>query len=165
MKQPKVVAKPVQNFNPGRQGAVPLAVVVHRMLGTMKGTHAWFNNPKSRSSAHFGVALDGVIHHYVGEENTAWANGKAIRPTWQKLQNNLSPNLYTLSIELEGYYNEHVCGPQLSSTAWLVKGLSERWKIPLNRLHVIAHNEINATKKCPGAGVALHAILQAAIRI
>lgn len=165
MKQPKVLLRPVNNYTKGRAGNKPIAIVIHRMLGSMAGTRAWFNNPKSKVSAHFGVSRKGVIHHYVGEENTAWANGTISNPTWQRLLPNKNPNLYTLAVELEGYYNEHVCGPQLSATAWLIAGLSKRWAIPLNRLHTIAHNEIYSKKDCPGSGVALHMILHHAKKI
>lgn len=55
------------------------ALVNHRMVGTLAGTTAWFQNPDHRPvSTHFGVGkINGriEIHQYVYLDDTAYGNG------------------------------------------------------------------------------------------
>lgn len=50
-------------------------VVMHTMVGNLDGCIAWFNNPASSVSAHFGIAQDGSIHQFgpIGKGWCAWA--------------------------------------------------------------------------------------------
>lgn len=93
-----VIQKPCPNFVAGR-GAAPIAIVLHTMGGTLAGSDAWFNNPSSQVSAHYGVGLSGEIHQYVKLSDTAWSNGiLEFGHTWPGSTN---PNRYTVSIETE----------------------------------------------------------------
>ena len=48
---------PESNFRTGRDGALVDRIVLHHMDGTGDGTEAWFKNPTSNRSSHFGVLL------------------------------------------------------------------------------------------------------------
>ena len=101
--RPAPVARRVgsPNYWPGRPHGPPIALVVHTMAGRLVGADAWFADPRSQVSAHYGVGLDGRIHQYVGLQDRAWANG-ATEPgsTWPGPAG-LNPNHLTVSIEVE----------------------------------------------------------------
>ncbi|TGE31356.1 N-acetylmuramoyl-L-alanine amidase [Desulfosporosinus sp. Sb-LF] len=73
MDKPTIVWKGSPNFSSSK-GYRTLAIVNHIMSGTLTGTDAWFTNPESKVSSHFGVGENGAIHQYVELENVAWAN-------------------------------------------------------------------------------------------
>lgn len=92
------------NFTTGRAGQKPVLIVIHIMAGTLKGTDAWFANPASDVSSHYGVGTNGEIHQYVQEKDTAWANGRVYYPTSKIVkEKGGNPNIYSISIENEGY--------------------------------------------------------------
>lgn len=89
------------NHFEGRQGKIPIALVIHTMGGSLAGTDSWFNNVASQVSAHYGVGLNGDIHQYVRLEDGAWANG-VLEPgnTWMGPPG-VNPNLLTVGVETE----------------------------------------------------------------
>jgi hypothetical protein len=72
---------PVPNQS-GARGTTTNRIVIHVMQGSLSGTDAWFHNPESQVSAHFGVGRDGECYQWVDTDDTAWAeaayNGVAI---------------------------------------------------------------------------------------
>lgn len=92
-----------QNYEPGRGGYSPVALVLHTMEGSLAGSDSWFNNPVAEVSAHFGVGLDGAIHQYVSSRDTAWANGSLETGNkWStKITNGVNPNYLSVSVETE----------------------------------------------------------------
>lgn len=142
------------NFHRGRQGYKPLAIVCHVMDGTLVGTDAWFQNPKSQVSAHYGVGKDGSIHQYVQEADEAWANGIVDHPTWAVLDQHpgVNPNLYTISIEHEGHSEDGLTEAQYQSSLWLQTEIVKRWGIPIDNNHIVGHNRIDGVNRpnCPG---------------
>lgn len=87
------------NFVQGRKGSVkPDVIVVHIQEGTMVGTDAWFNNPTSKVSAHFGVSKSGEVWQWVAEEDTAWHAGTVVRPIAAIVQERKGrvPNEYSI---------------------------------------------------------------------
>jgi hypothetical protein len=97
---PRPVWKGSRNFWPGHGGFKPVAIVLHRMAGTLSSCDAWFAQPTSQVSAHFGIGLGGEQHQYVALADSAWANG-ILEPgnTWPGPPGN--PNFQTISIETE----------------------------------------------------------------
>ncbi len=153
------------NFHKGRPGGLkPAAIVVHIMDGTLTGTDAWFSNPKSSVSAHYGVGKTGVVHQYVEEQDTAFHAGTVVNPTWTGIRKGVNPNFYTIGIEHEGTAAEQWPWPddQLKSTAALIAEVAARWNIPLDTDHVIPHHAIRASKTCPGNDVLLDHIVDMA---
>jgi N-acetyl-anhydromuramyl-L-alanine amidase AmpD len=141
------------NYNVGRYGYHPEAIVIHLMDGTLKGTDSWFRNKDAKASTHYGVGVNGEVYQWVEEKDMAWGNGRVDNPTWKGIKPNANPNLYTISIEHEGKSGHFWTGDQYNATAQLVKEIAQRWNIPLDADHVIVHSEIYAKKpSCTGAG-------------
>ncbi|MDF2652500.1 MAG: hypothetical protein K0Q73_8305 [Paenibacillus sp.] len=143
---------------------VPFVIVNHISAGTMGSMDNWFQSPNNKvSSAHFGVARDGRIHQYVKMERMAWANGlniannlrRASAPVVYDLK--VNPNLYSVSIEHEGYDGE-LTKEQYQASLWLHRYIQqyifEHWgkQFPLDEYHVIGHFQIDKVNKpnCPG---------------
>ncbi|MGI9020466.1 MAG: N-acetylmuramoyl-L-alanine amidase [Solirubrobacterales bacterium] len=144
---------PAPNFEPGRDGERPRAIVLHTTDGKWEGTLAWFANPESGVSAHYLVGLDGRLVRLVDEADTARHAGRVLRPTATLAQGMADLNSVTIGIELcdegdpGGVARPHA---QYLAAARLVADIAARWEIPLDRDHVIGHNEVFAEKTCPG---------------
>lgn len=147
----------------GREGNVPFVIVNHISVGTMGSMDSWFTDPGNTvSSAHFGVAKDGRIHQYVAIERMAWANGitqeQMQLATAQVVHDmGVNPNLYSVSIEHEGY-DGNLTEEQFQASLWLHRYIRDsiltQWGkyFPLDTYHVIGHFQINPIQKanCPG---------------
>jgi N-acetylmuramoyl-L-alanine amidase len=141
------------NFQTGRPGQFqPEAVVIHIMDGTLTGTDAWFNNPKAKVSAHYGVGRGGLVHQYVKEADTAFHAGIVDRPSWTLLKPGVNPNFYTIGVEHEGTADVAWPWPtaQLNASATLVREILTRWRIPVELERIVPHHMIRASKPCPG---------------
>jgi len=141
------------NFSSHR-GYKTRAIVNHIMQGTLAGTDAWFANPASKVSSHFGVGKNGEIHQYVDLKYPAWANGGVNKPTWPLLISRVNPNYYTVSIEHEGYSGDVMSEAQYQATLSLHQWLIETLGIPVTRDNIIGHYRIDSVNKsnCPGTG-------------
>jgi len=126
-------------------------IVVHIMAGSLSGTDAWFANPKSQVSSHYGVGTNGEIHQYVKEEDTAWANGRVSNPTSKIVkQKGGNPNSYSISIENEGNDLSQASKTHLETLKALIDDICTRNGIPNDREHIIGHYEIYDLKpNCP----------------
>lgn len=146
-----IIRKPTPHQTKGRGKYKPEAIVLHIMQGTLKGTDAWFNNPKSNVSAHYGIGKNGEVHQYVDEKDTAYHAGIVKRPSWKLFKPNSNPNFYTIGIEHEGTFTDAWTDQMKQASAELVKNISKRWNIPLDRDHVIGHYQINGVDRanCP----------------
>jgi N-acetyl-anhydromuramyl-L-alanine amidase AmpD len=145
-----IIKKMVSNFNTGRSGYKPEAIVLHIMAGTLPGTDAWFLNPASQVSAHYGIGKNGEIHQYVNEQDTAWHAGRVDAPTWKGIKVGINPNLYTIGIEHEGQADDVWPEAQKEASAALIREICKRWEIPIDRDHIIGHYEIYSKKpNCP----------------
>ncbi|HYG18191.1 MAG TPA: peptidoglycan recognition family protein [Ohtaekwangia sp.] len=159
-----IIEKSSPNFNRGRKGYKPEAVVIHIMEGTLSGTDSWFANPQSKVSAHYGVGQSGAIHRYVREADTAWHAGRVSTPTWPLIRKldaavYLNPNYYTIGIEHEGHVNSDWSDAMYKSSSELIRDITTRWQIPLDREHVIGHHEIYGIKTCPGYKVDMNRLI------
>ena len=119
-------------------------------------------------SIHYIIDREGVIYCYVPEDRSAWHAGKG---TWlddEKYTNKM--NKYSIGIEvmaigsqqdMSGYLHDWeykkmddslkgYTEAQYESLAALVKDICERNNIPLDRDHVIGHQEYSPKKKDPG---------------
>jgi N-acetylmuramoyl-L-alanine amidase len=157
------------NFSAARPGAWrPEAIVIHVMDGSLAGTDAWFNDPSSKVSAHYGVGKDGVVHQYVKEVDTAYHAGTVVDPAWTKIRKDaqgrfINPNFYTIGIEHAGWGVSTDPWPdaQRQASLQLARDIAERWGIPLDAEHVIPHRLIRSSKpNCPGKGLDFGLYLQ-----
>jgi N-acetylmuramoyl-L-alanine amidase len=146
------------NKTKGRGGLKPQAVVIHIMDDDIGSVDRWFNTPKGPNnsmpvSAHYGVSRRGDIHQYVDEMDTAWHAGRVKDSVWPLLQAQpgVNPNRFTVGIEHEGTPDMPWPDEMYAASAMLVADISQRWSIPLDRLHVVGHGEIYSKKPyCPG---------------
>ncbi|MFI8822980.1 N-acetylmuramoyl-L-alanine amidase [Streptomyces sp. NPDC053431] len=116
------------------QGMAIRQIVIHDTEGGYAGSLAALTDPAVKASAHYLVrASDGLVTQMVQNRNLAWHAG------------NWSLNMHAIGVEHEGYairesswYTE----PQYESTAALVAYLADVYGIPLDREHVIGHDEV-----------------------
>jgi len=139
------------NFRQGRHGHEPRAIVVHIIVGSLESAVMTFRDPRSSVSAHYGVGKSGQVRQFVEETDTAFHAGTVVRPTWRLIDPQVNPNLYTVGIEHEGQPQQVWPGVQYGTSAALIREIADRWRIPLDREHVIMHHEIRASKTCPGS--------------
>ena len=139
-----------ENFHKGRHGLEPRAIVIHIIVGSLESAGVTFRDARSSVSAHYGVGKSGRVHQFVEEADTAFHAGTVVRPTWRLIDPQVNPNLYTVGIEHEGQPQDLWPDEQYGASAALVREIARRWRIPLDRDHVIMHREIRASKTCPG---------------
>lgn len=120
-------------------------IVVHDTEGSYDGTIAAFQSSAARGSAHYLIrASDGLVTQMVENKNLAWHAG------------NWTVNMHAIGLEHEGYaikagswYTE----PQYESSAALVKFLAAKYGIPLDREHIIGHDEVPGQLDAKVAGM------------
>jgi hypothetical protein len=151
------------NISPGAHPA--LAVVNHIMEGSMASCIAWFANPQSGASSNYGVGKDGRIVCFVDPEIVhpywAWANGvlaypdatvQALVARGKHLYGNVSPNVYTVSVEHEGMTGEEPTEAMFSATVQLAAYLCDRFGVPADRSSLLGHYQFDSVNRarCPG---------------
>jgi peptidoglycan hydrolase-like protein with peptidoglycan-binding domain len=121
------------NYDVGRTMAIT-QIVIHETDGTWFSAVNWFQNPRSRVSAHYLVkAWGGGILQFVAEADTAY-QARAANP-------------YSIGIEHE-FDPRHAVwhtDAQYRSSALLVCAIARRYGIPTDRAHIIGHNEVPGT--------------------
>jgi len=118
------------NFRSGRTAKVN-QIVIHVTQGSYAGTINWFQNPSAKVSAHYVVrSKDGEITQMVYNKDTAYHVGNA--------------NPSTLGIEHEGYVDDAswFTDSMYRSSAKLTRALAKAHGIPLDRKHIVGHNEV-----------------------
>ena len=121
------------NYAVGRTMAIT-QIIIHETGGTWISAINWFQNPRSRVSAHYLVkAWGGGIVQFVAEGDTAFQARVA--------------NPYSIGIEHE-FDPRHAVwhtDAQYRSSALLVCAIARRYGIPADRAHIIGHNEVPGT--------------------
>ncbi|WP_227793495.1 N-acetylmuramoyl-L-alanine amidase [Paenibacillus guangzhouensis] len=109
-------------------------IVIHDTEETYQDTINIFTNPSSSVSAHYVIrSSDGLIAQMVKNKNVAWHAG------------NWYFNMHSIGIEHEGFAMEGATWfteRLYRSSAALVRYLGDKYDIPLDRAHIIGHNEI-----------------------
>ncbi|WP_030756595.1 N-acetylmuramoyl-L-alanine amidase [Streptomyces griseus] len=108
-------------------------IVIHDIEGSHDAAVNVFQTPQKWASAHYIVRADGRVTQMVETKNEAFhANNKTV-------------NMHSIGVEHEGYAIKGDAGwytePQYESSAALVKYLAAKYRIPLDREHVIGHDE------------------------
>ena len=118
------------NYDVGRSAAIT-TIVIHETGGSYMSAIHWFQNPASLTSAHYLVkAWDGGIIQFVAESDTAYHARSA--------------NPYTIGIEHEFDWRYGIwhTEAQYRASAQLVCAIAHRYNIPLDRDHIVGHNEL-----------------------
>lgn len=133
-----IIWKPASdsNYSEGRDGNSIDAIVVHWIVGTLEIADKVFADGRRNVSAHYSIG-DDEIHQHVKDEDTAWHCGDWL---W---------NLKTIGIEHEGSPDLPISDATYETSAQLIKELSEKYDIPLDKEHILPHNHFVATQ-CPG---------------
>ena len=165
---------PVEEFSWERQFA-PEFVMVHFTSAIMTHPQEPYHLPHIRDifvqydiSVHYIIERDGTIHCYVSEDRVAWHAGKG---QWKEKEKYLdSMNQYAIGIELVGIGSQTDMSSymtkseydaiddslkgftpeQYASLKLLVEDICQRNGIPMDREHVIGHQEYAARKSDPG---------------
>jgi N-acetyl-anhydromuramyl-L-alanine amidase AmpD len=128
------------NYDVGRSAPI-IAIVIHETDGSWTSAINWFRNPRARVSSHYLVrAWGGGIIQFVAESDTAYHARNA--------------NPWTIGIEHEFSPRQAIwhTDAQYRSSAALVCAIARRYGIPLDREHIVGHNELpDATHGDPGA--------------
>jgi N-acetyl-anhydromuramyl-L-alanine amidase AmpD len=119
------------NYTPARRSAGVDRIVIHVTEGSFWGSVQWLRNRSSYGSSHFVVSRDGEIVQLVNLADVAWHAG-----------NNYT-NWHSIGIEHAGYTRRgRFSEKEYRASARLLAYLSARLGIPLDRRHVIGHNEV-----------------------
>lgn len=166
---PFALRLPSANYTPGNQGR--RAVVMHVVEGSYNSATAWLRNAESRASAHFVIARDGRIAQLVSLNDSAWGNGlvwhagqwhnprnRPVQPTWPDLTPDSNPNLYTISIEHEGFSHESWTDAMYDASCRLLQWIAARCGLHYTAGRtLIGHNALDPLDRaaCPGPTVDL----------
>ncbi|GAA2339443.1 hypothetical protein GCM10010431_73650 [Streptomyces kunmingensis] len=119
-------------------------IVLHDLESTYDAGVKGLADPTNPASTHYVMDSDGSVTQMVPTRNVAFHAG------------NYSTNLHSVGIEHEGYaahgsawYTE----AQYEATADLVKYLAARFGIPLDRQHVIGHDNVAGPKSSLVSGM------------
>lgn len=118
-------------------------IVIHTMEGSFQGTISWFQNPdrKVLTCVHYLVSKEGDVCQMVPDHKKCYHAGFY--------------NDRSIGIELEGRADESANLPaaELDAAAKVVAVLCLKYRIPIDRYHIIGHNEVpGATHYDPGNG-------------
>lgn len=117
-------------------------IVIHFVQGSWSSAINWFKDPAAGVSAHYTVrSSDGFIGQSVREADIAYHAG------------NWTYNTQSIGIEHEGYVSDSrwFTDAMYRSSAKLSAYLCKKYNIPIDRSHIIGHNEVpGATHTDPG---------------
>jgi hypothetical protein len=107
-------------------------IVIHDTESSYADAIKFFQDPTWAGSAHYVVSNLGDITQMVAEKDVAWHAG------------NWDYNTRSIGIEHEGY--AWTCctftTAQYDASAKLAASICSRWGVPMDRTHVIGHNEV-----------------------
>ena len=147
------------NFRVGRAGNKPIGFVFHTTDGNFDGALAWCLDPKAKVSYHYIVKKNGDVVQLVEDENTAWHAGRMVSATPYGELYAPNPNILTLGLAFAGFASQGPNFEQMVALARLVRQLAVIHSIPIDRKHLLFHNDIRTDKVCPGPHFNLDALI------
>lgn len=131
------------NYSNANRGRAQISrIVVHVTQGSFSSAINWFRDGRAGVSAHYTVrSNDGFIGQSVQEEDIGYHAG------------NWTYNKTSIGIEHEGYVSQSkwFTGAMYRSSARLTAYLCDKYNIPIDRNHIVGHNEVpGATHTDPG---------------
>jgi hypothetical protein len=114
-------------------------IVIHVAEGSYSATISWFERCAAQASAHYVVSRKGGVAQCVRDEDIAWHAG-----WWDT-------NTHSIGIEHAGYVNnpDSFTNEMYHASARLSAWLCKKYEIPIDRTHIIGHNQVPG---CPGSG-------------
>jgi N-acetyl-anhydromuramyl-L-alanine amidase AmpD len=107
------------------------AIVIHDTEGRFIGSVRFLQRARTQGSAHFVVSRRGQIVQLVPVTDVAWHSGNS----WW--------NLHSIGIEHEGWVGRRgYTEKEYRASAQLVAYLAHRWSVPVDREHIIGHDEV-----------------------
>jgi hypothetical protein len=107
-------------------------IIIHDTEGSFATAVSIFQDPASQVSAHYVVSNTGLVDQMVQEHDIAWHAG------------NWDYNTRSIGIEHEGY--AYTPGsftvPEYQASAHISASICSRWGVPMDRTHVIGHDEV-----------------------
>ena len=130
------------NHDATRGGAAVRYVVIHYTVITYEQTLRAFNNSSSEVSAHYVVrGSDGHAVEVVSPDDVAWHSGNS----W------FNDHSVGIELELNKTTNPEFTAAQYETAALLTCAMAERYGIPIDRAHIVGHNEVpGSTHSDPG---------------
>jgi len=122
-------------------------IVIHVAEGSYSGTVSWLENCAAQASAHFVVSREGRVAQCVRNKDIAWHAG-----WWDT-------NTHSIGIEHAGFidnpawFTKSMYHASARLSAWCCK----KYKIPIDRKHIIGHDEVPGCSSGSGGGVDCHA--------
>ena len=114
-------------------------IVIHVAEGSYSGTISWLENCAAQASAHYVVSRKGRMAQCARDEDIAWHAG-----WWDT-------NTHSIGIEHAGYIDnpEWFTRSMYHASARLSAWCCKKYKIPIDRKHIIGHSEVPG---CSGSG-------------
>lgn len=141
--QPAIDQEPANPRNYSHSSTQKTMIVIHKAEGSLDATISWFKNSASRVSAHYTVD-DTSIAQSLPDSAVAWHTG------------NHHYNQVAIGIENSGYtHRDDMSEQHYRRLAQLVAYLCRKHSIPMDRHHIIGHNEVpdpNHPGRFGGAG-------------
>jgi len=145
----------------GRIQGAPAYILCHIQEGSTLGSLEHFvhgrypNGSKVQASCTVTIQRDGSILRVIPERDGPWTNGAVRNPTARgraMIIRGGNPNIWTLSIEMEGRHNGAITEAQIRSAEWWIRDAARRHGIPLDREHILRHADIDQVQRanCPG---------------
>ena len=138
-----------------RQGLGIRAIVMHIQEGTSRGSLSWWASGNADASSSVMVQKDGSILRIIEDQYGPWTNGDTNRPSakGKKLIDAIggaNPNLVTVSIEAEGYWQDTMPKAQAEAICWMVTEWMRRHDLTVNDIY--RHADFNSVTRpnCPG---------------
>jgi len=106
-------------------------IIIHDIEGSYGWAIQLFQQPGYGASAHYVTSYQGQITQMVREKDIAWHAG------------NWDYNTRSIGIEHEGFASQNLyTTAEYNASAALAASICSRWGVPMDRTHVIGHNEV-----------------------
>lgn len=142
--------RPSPNYNSRPSGSIGDVgmVIIHTCEGSYSGCWSWLTNAAAGASAHYVVNSTGTeISQLVRESQRAWHIGATYSCSRNSnvdcWRNGYSSNHFTVGIEHAGYASQSSFNTgMIQASAELSCHLSQRYNIPRDRYHYVAHGQL-----------------------
>jgi hypothetical protein len=145
----------------GRIQGAAAYIVCHIQEGSTVGSLEHFvhghyaDGSKVQASCTVTIQHDGSILRVIPERDGPWTNGAVRKPTARGravIARGGNPNIWTLSVEMEGRHNVAISEAQMRSAEWWIRDAARRHGIPIDRDHILRHADVDQVQRahCPG---------------